>query len=300
MIEPVRRRPPERTLRWAAGAVGPGARVTSVRRLTEGGWHANHALTIADAKGGVHRLVLRRWARPEWKTEDPDFTPDREAGVLELLRDVRLPVPRVVAVDSAGAICDVPALLVTRLPGQAPGLPRDMDAFLAQLAEALAAIHAVNSAARARIPAYRRYYDPGLVAPPSWSERGELWQRAIEVACGDPPNGRRCFIHRDYHPENTLWSRGRLTGIVDWTSGSWGPAAVDIGHMRWNLALTYGLDAADEFVRRYRSVSAGRLDDQHYWDLVTVLDLLPEIDPDEWSGFDLARLERYVESVLVT
>ena len=120
------------------------------------------------------------------------------------------------------------------------------------------------------------------------------------VRCGDPPNGRRCFIHRDYHPENTLWSRGRLTGIVDWTSGSWGPAAVDIGHMRWNLALTYGLDAADEFARRCRSVSAGRLDDQHYWDLVTVLDLLPEIDPDEWSGFDLGRLERYVESVFVT
>jgi hypothetical protein len=31
-----------------------------------------------------------------------------------------------------------------------------MDAFLGQLAEALAAMHAVDGAARARIPAYRR------------------------------------------------------------------------------------------------------------------------------------------------
>jgi hypothetical protein len=29
-----------------------------------------------------------------------------------------------------------------------------------------------------------------------------------------------------------------------------------------------------------------------------VLDLIPEIDPDEWSDFDLDRFERYVESLL--
>jgi hypothetical protein len=29
-----------------------------------------------------------------------------------------------------------------------------------------------------------------------------------------------------------------------------------------------------------------------------VLDLIPEVDRDEWSGFDLNRLERYVESLL--
>jgi hypothetical protein len=95
-----------------------------------------------------------------------------------------------------------------------------------------------------------------------------------------------------------LWSRGRLSGIVDRTSASWGPAAVDTAHMRWNLAFTYGLDAADEFLRRYRSLAVVRGDDQHYSDLVTVLDLIPEIDPDDWSALDLARLEPYIESVL--
>jgi hypothetical protein len=29
-----------------------------------------------------------------------------------------------------------------------------------------------------------------------------------------------------------------------------------------------------------------------------VLDLVPDIDPSEWAPFDLARLERYLESVL--
>jgi hypothetical protein len=83
MNDPLRLSPPESTLRWAAETIGPGSRIASVRRLTLGGWHANHALTIIDADGRAHRLVLRRWAG-EWAREDPDFTPAREAGALEL------------------------------------------------------------------------------------------------------------------------------------------------------------------------------------------------------------------------
>lgn len=67
--------------------------------------------------------------------------------------------------------------------------------------------------------------------------------------------------------------------------------------MRWNLALGYGLDAADRFLWHHRAL-AGAVPDQPHWDVVTVIDLLPEIDAREWSDFDLARLERYLEVVL--
>jgi len=156
----------------------------------------------------------------------------------------------------------------------------------------------VSDPPRERIPDYRNYNDLGSAEPPRWSRRPKLWERAIELARGEPPDGPRCFIHRDFHPENTLWSRGKLTGIVDWTSGSWGPAAVDSAHMRWNLALTYGLDAADEFLRLHRLLSSQASEDQPYWDLVTVLDSLVDLEPGEWSRFDLERLERYLKSVL--
>jgi aminoglycoside phosphotransferase (APT) family kinase protein len=293
--DPLRRRPPERALQWAAESVGPGSRVAALRRLTEGGWHANHAITVIDRRGTAHRLVLRRWARPEWSREDPDFTAAREVAVLERLARSPVPAPRVVAADPEGAACDVPALLITRLPGRPPGVPADMGGFLAQLAGALAPIHAVDGRG---IPGYRRYYDAGSIAPPSWSRRPRLWEAALALARADPPAGPRCFIHRDYHPENTLWSRGRLTGIVDWTSGGCGPAAVDTAHMRWNLAITYGPDAADEFLRLHRAQTGRAFPDQRYWDIVTVLDLVPEIDPSDWPAFDLARLERYLEAVL--
>lgn len=293
----LRRRPPERTLRWAADAIGAGSRITRMRHLSEGGWHANHALTILDRSGHEHRLVLRRWARPEWAIEDPDFTAEREVAVLALLAASPVSAPDLVAADPGPTVCDVPTLLLTRLPGHPPGFPRDMSSFLAQLAAALPPIHAIDGQARERIPAYRSYRDLSSAAPPSWSRHPKLWERALELARAEPPLGSRCFIHRDYRPENTLWSRGRLTAVVDWTSGSWGSPAVDTAHMRWNLALTYGLDAADEFLRVHRSL-AGAFADQRYWDLVTVLDVLGDLDPADWPRFDLERLEHYVASVL--
>lgn len=52
------------------------------------------------------------------------------------------------------------------------------------------------------------------------------------------------LIHRDYHPENTLCWAGRLTGVVDWTQASYGPPALDVAHMRWNLAADHGRKVA--------------------------------------------------------
>lgn len=264
MSDAQRQPPPERTLRWAAESISAKSRIVSVRRMSLGGWHVNHALTVIDRHDTAHRLVLRRWARLDWAVEDPDFTAAREAAVLELLAASPVPAPLLVAVDPDGEVCDVPTLLITRLPGRPPGLPADMDAFLTQLAQALPPTHSIDGDAHARVPAYRTYCDLTVAEPPSWSKRPKLWQHALDLARAAPPPGPRCFIHRDYHPENTLWSRGRLTGIVDWTQASRGPAAVDTAHMRWNLAITYGPDAAEEFLRRHQSL-VGTLDNQPYW-----------------------------------
>ncbi len=69
--------------------------------------------------------------------------------------------------------------------------------------------------------------------------------------------------------------------------------------MRWNLAVAYGLDAAERFLEYYRDLSSETENDQRYWDLVTVLDVLCELDPDDLPpGWALARFEHYVATVL--
>jgi aminoglycoside phosphotransferase (APT) family kinase protein len=113
--DPLRRRPPAQVLRWVCEVIGAGSGIVSVRPLASS-WLANHAVTVADRHDCHHRLVLRRWARPGWDLDDPDYTAQREATVLELLGPSAVPAPKVVAADPEGTACDVPALLLTRLP----------------------------------------------------------------------------------------------------------------------------------------------------------------------------------------
>jgi aminoglycoside phosphotransferase (APT) family kinase protein len=286
VAQPLRRRPPAVALAWAAAAFGPGSRVVSVRPLPSA-WLANHALEVADATGAVHRLVLRRWARPGWDEEDPDFTAAREAAILELLAPTPVPAPAVVAADPDATVCDVPALLLTMLPGGPPDLGGDPGPLVEGVAAALPPIHAVavpSTGQGTRVaPGYRRFYDPRTLAPPAWSARPGLWRRAFEVAAGPPPDERACLIHRDYHPGNTLWAGGRLVGVVDWIGGSWGPPSVDLGHMRVNLAAELGLAVADRFLAAHRALTG--FDHHPWWDAASAVDVASEA-PAAWRGVE--------------
>jgi aminoglycoside phosphotransferase (APT) family kinase protein len=215
---------PDQAVRWVTDAVGPGSRLLAARRLRPGGWHVNHAVDVACGDGHVRRLVLRRWARPGWEADDPDYTVDREVRVLRLLAATSVPVPEVVAADPDGSRCGVPAILLTRLPGHPP---RSADAaaegFCRQLAQTLALIHAVGGGARPVGVPYRLYYDRARAKPARWMSGSRTWSRAVAAVRETPPPAAPTLIHRDYHPENTLWSRGRLVGVVDWTQASRGP-----------------------------------------------------------------------------
>ncbi len=289
---------PDQTARWVTEMIGPGSRIVSARRLCLGGWHVNHALDVVDARGRSHRLVLRRWARPGWEADDPDYTVEREARVLELLRATPVPAPTMLAADPAGVDCDVPAILLTRLPGHPPR-PADFGvaSFCRQLAETLAQIHDVDG--DAHLVPYRLYYDRAQATPAPWMPATPIWSQAIAAVREPAAATTTTMIHRDYHPENTLWSRGRLTGVVDWTQASWGPPALDVGHMRWNLVLDYGQQVADQFLACYRATTGRALNDQSYWDLVSLLDLL--LDGDDLGDIkpdDLRRFENYAKAVL--
>ncbi|MGH2971857.1 MAG: phosphotransferase [Gaiellaceae bacterium] len=283
--------------------VEPGSRIVSVRPLPLGGWHLNHALDVLAPDGHSRPLVLRRWARPGWQADDPDYTVERELRILSLLEQTPIPAPRVVAADPAGIGCDVPALLLTRLPGHPPGPDdRGRDDFTSQLADTLAQIHAIPVPAPP-LPALRLYYDRPHATLPDWLPRTQVWTRAVAAVREPPPPADAGLLHRDYHPENTLWSGGRLSGVVDWTQASTGPAQFDLGHMRWNLVADHGQQAADRFLTDYRAASGRDLEHQPYWDLVALLDLLlcsdePGDQPGDITPADLHAFEQYAQTLL--
>jgi aminoglycoside phosphotransferase (APT) family kinase protein len=249
--------------------------------LRGGGWLATHAVTVEDRAGAVHRLVIRRWARPGWELEDPDATPAAEAALLERLAVVapRLPVPRVVAVDPDGSRAGVPALLATRLPGRPPPRARVGSVpALRTLVEWLVEIESVGDAVRDVVKPYSPYYRVEDLAPPPASTRPELWRRAFDAAAGSPASSRTTFIHRDYHPGNTLWRGATLTGIVDWTPACWGPPGADVGHLLANIGFDHGPGKADTAARLW-SAAGGETTDLAWWRLRSFLDFIPDAVP---------------------
>jgi aminoglycoside phosphotransferase (APT) family kinase protein len=292
---------PDQARRWVFDVFGAGSRIVRVRRLALGGWHVNHALAIRDPGCHVHRVVLRRWARPGWELDDPDYTVAREVRVLALLQPTPIPAPSVVASDPNAACCDVPAVLLTRLPGHAPAAADSAsEGFCRHLAETLAAIHALGPGAGSGLAPYRLYYERTDATLPRWIAATRTWRRAIATVREPRPDDAVTLIHRDYHPGNTLWSRHRLSGVVDWTQASLGPPGLDLGHMRWNLVLDHGQRVADDFLAAYRAATGHRPEHQAYWDLISLFDLLLDVDedPGDITATDLRQLEAHAAAAL--
>jgi aminoglycoside phosphotransferase (APT) family kinase protein len=290
---------PNQAKRWALSVLEPGSRIVSVRLIAVGGWHVNHALDVLAPDGHRRPLFLRRWARPNWQDDDPDYTVERELRVLSLLEPTSIPAPQVVASDPDGVGCDVPALLLTRLPGHAPG-PNEhrREDFTGQLAGMLARIHAAPIPAPP-LPALRLYYDRPHATRPHWLPHNRVWTRALAAVRQPPPATATRLLHRDYHPENTLWTAGQLRGVVDWTQASTGPAQFDLGHMRWNLVADQGQPTADRFLADYRAATGRDLEHQPDWNRVALLDLLLCSDePGDITPDDLHTFEQYTQTLL--
>lgn len=265
MTKAARDPPPARALRWVETAAGPGARVVRAHRLTGGKSSAVHALDVTLPSGSTHRLVLRRFVDADWLAQEPD-TATHEAAVLHLLAGSNLPTPRLIAADADGALAGLPSVLMTRLPGRVQLQPSNPDAWLAPMAALLPQIHVVSPSGLSW--AYSPYTEPRDVEVPAWTSRPDAWHAIVDFAREPRPPAPIHLIHRDYHPTNILWQRGRITGIVDWVNACRGPAGVDIGHCRRNLALLHSVEVADRFLAF--CLEWGNYNP--YWDIVSLLD----------------------------
>jgi len=289
---------PGTVLRWIEASVGDGSRVVSVRAMERASAEM-HEVAV-DVAGVTHRLVLRRYADREHLGTDLFYDPVNEARALRLLEGTDVPAPHLIATDLVPEVCDVPTLIESWMPGGYAD-PHDVDRYLRSAAEELVRIHAAVPARPEGLPDYVSYAvaDGVEVRPPRWTTRPGLWERVLEVVAGDPPEGRVCFIHRDYHQGNTLTVDDRVVGVVDWPTAAWGPPGIDLARMRLNLVEEVDPASADAFLVAYRE-AGGDPDDRHpYWDLRDAADCL--IDGpfrNDIDDHDKAAFETWVASAL--
>ena len=281
---------------WIERSLGPGASVVRVEAmpvaLTD-----NHLVEVVLEDGSTRRVVLRRYHNAQRLAHDRWYNPANEARALRLLAGTAVPSPQLHATDLEGAVCEVPALLESWLPGSPEWYPADIDVYLAQAAEVLVVIHAVSLPSGTELPRYAPYQSQRTRSP-AFTTRPGLWERVAAVLDAPRPADRETFIHRDYHPGNVLWDGTRVTGVVDWPTAALGPPGIDLARMRLNLAFFHGGGCADRFVTAYVGAGGDRSARNPYWDLLDAADVVPDLSPPEPGAGGLAQFEDYVESVL--
>lgn len=294
------------TRAWVAKQLGNDRSVTD-SRLLSGGWSSQmRRLTLDDGTD----LVQRTFVKPFFRHHGPSLLA-REASVLTLLAGPEgIPAPGLVAVDATAEHCDHPTLLMSALPGRVRVDEDDLDRRLDLLAAQLVRVHGVVPAERPRT--YQAWTSPERVRTPD----GPLWERAVDVIRRDPPPYDGCFLHRDFHPGNVLFtgtgSELRITGVVDWVETSWGPADLDVAHCSTALALLHGPAYGLDFRERYEAHGGRDLadDPDHlYWRLLDALHYCPDAAKLAGPWRDLGRgdltpevlgerLEAYVHGLL--
>ncbi|MEU1314309.1 alpha/beta fold hydrolase [Streptomyces tibetensis] len=287
---------------WVAKQLPEGRTIDKSSFLT-GGWSAQmRRLTLDDGT----ELALRTFVKPFFRRHAPGLVA-REAEILTLLAEQEgVPTAELIGVDATAEHCDHPSLLMSVLPGRVRVDERDLDARVDLLAAQLARIHRIVPRERPR--PYQAWTSPAAVPPG--------WERAVDVIRRTPPPYDGCFLHRDFHPGNVLFTGSgaglRISGVVDWVETSWGPADLDVAHCSTALALLHGPEYGLGFRERYEAQGGRRLadgPDHLYWRLLDALAYVPDaaklVGPwRELGRSDLTpevlggRLEAYVTGLL--
>ncbi|MGI6543819.1 MAG: aminoglycoside phosphotransferase family protein [Limnochordia bacterium] len=251
------------------------------------------------------RGVLRVLDNKAWLDIEADLA-EHEAAALLAAAQAGLPAPRLIGFASYDAGFGAPVVLMTHIPGKVQLQPACMDIWLKRLAAQLAGIHQYQAP---RLNwRYRSWLDRRYLGVPAWAKQPYLWEKALRLLQAGEPAAYQVFIHRDYHPANVLWQSDQISGVVDWINACRGPAGVDLAHCRINLALMYGYEVAERFLKFYEERVPG-FTYQPYWDIEAILgSCLPKLSYyAPWQEFGLPlipmavlrqRVEQHLTQVL--
>ncbi|MDY0395212.1 aminoglycoside phosphotransferase family protein [Virgibacillus halophilus] len=220
------------------------------------------------------QIIIRVIDNLEWLEEEPDII-THEKAALKQAENITVATPSYIASDDTGRFYRYPTLLMTEVPGKVILVPENKNRWTDGLAKALHAIH--HTSISNFNWAYYPYQSIMEMETPSWSNMPNIWENLFDYMRRRPsPPFKPTFIHRDFHPNNVLWENGQVSGVVDWVNACMGPAGIDIGHCRWNLAMLYGQEAAEDFLRSYKQYAGKNWRYDVYWDLRSLLDVLED------------------------
>jgi aminoglycoside phosphotransferase (APT) family kinase protein len=276
--------------------LAPGGHVVRVRPMRGGISSSVHLVSLRTADGARQAVVVRRYGE-YWRRVDPSAC-EREFRLLTALAETSFPVPRPLLLEAGGGPFGAPTVVMTRLPGRPLCAPRDLDNYLKQMAATLAELHSLPTDGLDFLPNQRTLIDRSLgKAIATDDPLQQAVGAAVRAAWARMPESgdARVLCHGDYWPGNLLWVRGRLVGVVDWEQPRLGDPEKDVATCRGDLAVLFGLQAADQFTACYEAVSDRGVTNLRFWDLLISISAVAEMPVWAPSYRALGRLDLTTE-----
>jgi aminoglycoside phosphotransferase (APT) family kinase protein len=257
-------------------------------------------ISLSPIPGGASRETFLvegengRWALRRDPEGSVSLVPMRqEYGLLNLARDIGVPVPEPLAFEDAGGRFGSPGILMAFVEGTSvaprilrkPEYERARGTLTPQLAEALARIHALGRAQtteRGLLPAPPP--DPAVGQLDEWErqldeigepfpaiELGLRWLRANAPEPADPR-----LVHGDFRLGNFIVGESGLAAVIDWELAHVGDPAEDVGWLcirSWRFGSdekpVAGVGELEEFLAAYEAASGEVLERERirYWEV---------------------------------
>ncbi len=261
-------------LSLVASLLSPQGRLRRSWNLAGGMSAEMTALEIETPDGNRTRCVLR--CPGEAQLNENPATIQNEYRVLQLGQAWGLPMPVPLLFLPPGAEYFTACMVMEYIEGGLDFSPTHVEDFLAQMAGALAQIHAAtrDQADLAFLPRQENACPETLpeIAQPADlpSARIATALRAFPLPTPANPNA---LLHCDYWPGNLLWQNGQLKAVIDWEDASLGDPLVDLGIARLEVVWMFGPQALPLFTQAYAAHNRLDFSALPYWDLCAALRL---------------------------
>lgn len=261
---------------------------------------------------GPEQVVVRRYA--VFGDYNRGEKAEREFKALALCQQHHIPAPTPLLLDKSGELLGSPGIVTSFVPGQQLIQPTDEAAWVTELGQTLAKIHAIP------LTENDRHFMLDGNDEVVWFLRNEkakermlqhpdgrsTWQAVHDLLPTVQPVPP-ALVHIDYWLGNILWQKGRITAVLDWEEASFGDPGYDVAYLRLELAMLGGAPLADAFLAAYEQASGRSLPTLAFWELAAAARFMP--DPEgmipEWQAlqagvYDVAAVKQNFRNFLAS
>jgi aminoglycoside phosphotransferase (APT) family kinase protein len=245
--------PSAEALDWAASAVGAAVTGTTPLRADGVPWMVD----FADGS----RAVLRR-----------SFASDTEIAALRVAADHGIRAPRLIALGDD-------LMLVSAIEGTSRVPVTASESRLRALGAAAAQLHAVELAPSKDLPVRHQSVELWDFTKLRRQDGASDLLLAAEkaVASRQEPPSTQVFLHGDLWQGNTMWLDDELVAVIDWDCAGVGHPGIDLGSLRCDVAVMFGVEAADAVLDGWQEQAGRVADAMPYWDVIAGLSTPPDM-----------------------